>query len=46
MLSLTYELLVTEVDRRIWLYVAPRNIWSTSIDSCQIAELLKEFSTK
>ena len=44
MLSKRYE--STEVDRRIWLHVPSGTNWSTSSDTYQVVEILKEISTK
>ena len=44
MLSKRYE--STEVDRRTWLYVPSGTHWSTSSDTHQVFEILKETSTK
>ena len=35
----------TEVDRRTWLYVQLRTLWSTSTDTHQAVEIWKETST-
>ena len=44
MLPKRYE--STEVDRRTWLHVLSGTHWSTSIDTHQVVEVWKEFSTK
>ena len=44
MLSKRYEL--TEVDRRTWLHVPSMTLWSTSSDTHQVVEILKQTSTK
>ena len=36
----------TEVDRRTWLHVSTETHWSTSSDTHQVVEMLKETSTK
>ena len=36
----------TEVDRRTWLHVPSETPWSTSSDTHQVVEILKETSTK
>ena len=36
----------TEVDRRTWLHVPSGTLWSTSSDTHQVVEILKETSTK
>ena len=44
MLSKRYE--STEVDRRTWLHAPSGTHSSTSIDTYQVVEILKETSTK
>ena len=44
MLSKRYE--STEVDRRTWLHVPSGTLWSTSSDTHQVVEILKETTTK
>ena len=44
MLSKHYE--STEVDRRTWLHVPSGTHWSTSSDTHQVVEIIKETSTK
>ena len=44
MLSKRYE--STEVDRRTWLHVPSRTLWSTSSENHQVVEIQKETSTK
>ena len=44
MLSKSYE--STEVDRRTWLHVPSGTRWSTSSDTHQVVEILKETSSK
>ena len=36
----------TEIDRRTWLYVPSRTLWSTSSDTHQVVEIYRETSTK
>ena len=36
----------TKVDRRTWLHVPSETPWSTSSDTHQVVEILKETSTK
>ena len=36
----------TDVDRRTWLHVPSGTHWSTSSDTHQVVEILKETSTK